>query len=143
MSSIIASGRTAPSPANTALPVVIAADFNTAANNPADSSYRAYRQFVAAGLVDEWLMANASSARMTCCQAPLLTNTTSLLSNRIDLVFASSALCSEERNWWRRSNIEPNVFSASDHAGVFAKLKFSNSTGPASRLDKHSIRAEY
>lgn len=114
-------------PANTSLPVVMAADFNTTANNPADPSYRdgAYQEIVASGLVDEWPVANPSDPGFTCCQAPLLDNAVSTLSDRIDLVFGSSLFVvrGAELVGATASNIAPNLFWASDHAGVFAKLK--------------------
>jgi endonuclease/exonuclease/phosphatase family metal-dependent hydrolase len=112
-------------PANTSLPVVIAADFNATANNPVDPSYGAYLQIVAGGLVDEWPLANNSEAGFTCCQAALLNNSVSSLSDRIDLVFGSSPFVvrGAELVGATASNIAPNLFWASDHAGVFAKLK--------------------
>jgi endonuclease/exonuclease/phosphatase family metal-dependent hydrolase len=112
-------------PANTPLPVVMAADFNATANNPADPSYGAYLEIVAAGLVDEWPVANPSDTGFTCCQAPLLDNTVSSLSDRIDLVFGSSPFVVRGAALVgaTSSEIAPNIFWASDHAGVFAKLK--------------------
>jgi endonuclease/exonuclease/phosphatase family metal-dependent hydrolase len=112
-------------PATTPLPVVMAADFNTTANNPADPSYGAYQEIVAGGLVDEWPVANPSDSGFTCCQAPLLSNGVSSLSDRIDLVFGSSAFVvrGAERVGATPSNVAPNVFWPSDHAGVFAKVK--------------------
>jgi endonuclease/exonuclease/phosphatase family metal-dependent hydrolase len=111
--------------ANTGLPVAIAADFNATANNPSSPSYGAYQLLVGSGLADEWLLAESSSPGLTCCQTPLLTNTTSALSDRIDLVFGSSSFVvrGAEVIGAAPSNVAPNVYWASDHAGVFAKLK--------------------
>src|SRR5437588_1251658 len=73
-------------PANTSMPVVLAGDFNSSANNPGDPTYATYSEILAGGLVDVWPVAN-HDAGLTCCQDPLLLNPASLLSNRIDLVF--------------------------------------------------------
>jgi endonuclease/exonuclease/phosphatase family metal-dependent hydrolase len=113
-------------PADTPLPVVMAADFNASANNPADPSYGAYQEIVADSFVDEWRAANPSDPGFTCCQAELLTNSVSSLSDRIDLIFASPAIVvrGAQLVGATASNVAPNIFWPSDHAGVFARLKF-------------------
>jgi len=109
---------------STDLPIIIAADFNVAANNSADPSYGTYRELIAAGLADQW-QAGSSAAGLTCCQSPLLTNMVSSLSNRIDLVFASDRFVAREAQLvgTTPSDVATNVFWPSDHAGVFVKLK--------------------
>lgn len=111
-------------PASTSLPVIIAADFNATANNPSNPSYPAY-QVLVTQFVDEWLAANPSDAGLTCCQAPLLGNTASSLSNRIDLVFGSSTFVTRGAQLLGATlmNIGNNVSWPSDHAGVFTKVK--------------------
>jgi hypothetical protein len=103
----------------------MAADFNIAANNPANPSYGAYQEIVTGGFVDEWPVTNPSDSAFTCCQAPLLSNVVTSLSNRIDLVFGSTAFVvrGAELVGATPTNIAPNVFWPSDHAGVFARLK--------------------
>ncbi len=115
-------------PGSTSLPVIMAADFNATANDPSDASYPAY-QLLVTRFVDEWLAANPSDAGLTCCQAPLLGNTASLLFKRIDLVFGTGTFVARGAQLLGATpiNTGSNVFWPSDHAGVFARVKLPDS----------------
>ena len=72
--------------ANTSLPVIMAGDFNIAADTSLDPSFPAYQAMINAGFTDAWQSKRAPDPGFTCCQAENLLNPTSLLSHRIDLV---------------------------------------------------------
>ncbi len=83
-----------------------------------------YHQMVAAGFIDVEPRRRRAPA-LTCCQNSDLSNPTSILNERIDLIFATGVEEAEAKvigdkpigglpNW------------ASDHAGVVAKLGFEN-----------------
>ncbi len=70
--------------ATTALPVIVAMDANAQAwPPPLDATYL---DFIAAGYRDAWLEIFPSAPGFTCCQAPLVNNVASELSQRIDLI---------------------------------------------------------
>ncbi len=72
------------------LPVIALGDFNSAANHdaPEDQTSGSYRMLVKAGLADFWLREAHSVGGVTCCQAGDLTNPTSELTQRLDLILA-------------------------------------------------------
>ena len=49
-----------------------------------------YQQFIAAGYIDIWTLGPPADG-FTCCQLPNLFNMTSLLDERIDMIFALTA----------------------------------------------------
>ena len=69
-------------PANVALPVLMAGDFNTDANGTDD----AYPLLIGAGLLDSWSLAFPDQRGDTCCQTSDLQNANSILNTRIDLI---------------------------------------------------------
>jgi endonuclease/exonuclease/phosphatase family metal-dependent hydrolase len=71
-------------------PVVLVGDFNSAANHdaPQESRTGSYKMFRRAGYQDLWLREPHSVGGLTCCQFPDLSNTTSDLDQRLDIVFA-------------------------------------------------------
>jgi len=72
------------------LPVILVGDFNSAANPDAPDASRtdSYHILKNAGYKDLWLREPHSNDGVTCCQAAGLTNTTSQLTQRLDIVFA-------------------------------------------------------
>jgi endonuclease/exonuclease/phosphatase family metal-dependent hydrolase len=111
--------------ANTSLPVVMAGDFNIAADTGADPSFPAYQAIINAGFTDAWQSKRAPDPGFTCCQAENLLNPTSLLSHRIDLVLARGgfrvadiSLIGNQPADRTSSGLWP-----SDHAGVAATLR--------------------
>lgn len=74
-------------PARTGLPVLIGGDFNTVANDPSSVTFLTYQFILANGFSDAWSTVNPGPGGATCCYA-VLTDPNSLLTQRIDLVFA-------------------------------------------------------
>ena len=70
------------------LPVILVGDFNSAANHdaPADQTSDSYHMFRNAGYADIWLRGAHSVGGYTCCQDATLTNASSELTQRLDLV---------------------------------------------------------
>jgi hypothetical protein len=114
------------------LPVILVGDFNSAANHdaPAESRTASYHILRRAGYQDLWLRQPHSVGGLTCCQVADLSNTTSMLNQRLDIVFVRWA----RAGFGGRSQVEllgeadGDVFThplgytlwPSDHAGVAA-----------------------
>lgn len=110
---------------NTSLPVVMAGDFNIAADTGLDPSFAAYQAIISAGFTDAWQSKRAPDPGFTAHQAENLLNPTSLLSHRIDLVLARGgfgvadiSLIGNQQADRTSSGLWP-----SDHAGVAATLR--------------------
>ena len=111
--------------ANTSLPVIMAGDFNIAANNSLDPSFPGYQAMINAGFTDAWRSKRAPDPGFTCCQAENLLNPASLLDRRIDLVLfrggfsvADISLIGNQQADRTSSGLWP-----SDHTGVAATLR--------------------
>jgi len=104
------------------LPIVVAGDFNS---DPQDATTSAYDAFDRAGFVDAWSVANPQATGFTCCQAPDLTNSTSLLSHRVDFVWFRGSVPSVDATVLGAEPTErtPSGLWPSDHAGVVATLR--------------------
>lgn len=116
------------------LPVVLAGDFNSAANHDAPEAQKTdtYRILRNAGFQDLWLREPHSVGGPTCCQAADLSNDTSQLHSRLDVVFARLG----NAGFGGRSDVEivgedpGDRFATaaghdlwpSDHAGLFATM---------------------
>ena len=111
--------------ANTSLPVVMAGDFNIAADTSLDPSFPAYQAMINAGFTDAWQSKRAPDPGFTCCQAENLLNPTSLLNHRIDLVFFRGGLGVADINLIgsRPADRTPSGLWPSDHAGIAATLR--------------------
>ncbi|HJU18427.1 MAG TPA: endonuclease/exonuclease/phosphatase family protein [Stellaceae bacterium] len=107
---------------HTSLPVIMAADFNANADNPADPSFRTYTLLRNAGFADAWTQVHPDDPGYTCCQAPDLRNPVSQLSERIDLVLYRGALQAVEASLAgnQPSDRTPSGLWPSDHAAVEA-----------------------
>ena len=111
-------------PANTSMPVVVAMDSNAPAFPlPADPTYL---DFVGAGYNDAWANLNPLDPGVTCCQAQLVNNPVSQLTQRIDLILTLGDM---EARAIARFGIDPASMTPgglwpSDHAGVAARLAF-------------------
>lgn len=108
------------------LPTIVVGDFNSAAG--VGSSYRL---MVAAGYTDVWEeRVRLGQPGATCCQAVVLDNPQSMLSERIDYIWASNlalrapvlAFTLGDQPVFRTPS-EPRLWP-SDHAGVAALLPF-------------------
>jgi endonuclease/exonuclease/phosphatase family metal-dependent hydrolase len=110
---------------NTTLPVIFVGDFNAAANASADPTFPTYQRFIDAGFTDAWKQKHPSLPGFTCCQAPNVLNTTSLLSQRIDLILYRGDISVEgiKLVGEKLSDRTPSLLWPSDHAGVVATLK--------------------
>src|SRR6516165_546033 len=110
---------------NTLLPLVFAGDFNANASDPSDPTNAIYQMLIAAGFSDAWKEAHPSAPGFTCCQDPDLLNSTSKLSQRIDLVLLRGAIDVEEIKLVGDSQPDrtPSGLWPSDHAGLAAALE--------------------
>lgn len=110
-------------PLNVPGKVVVAGDFNSAADGSQTQSYGLVR---AAGFADSWLAGPSLGNGFSCCQAGDLLNTTSLLNHRIDFVFAKRANATPVLSFLVGSTQLEKTSSGrwpSDHAGVFTALR--------------------
>lgn len=112
-------------PANTTLPVIIAGDFNSNANDPEGSSYPAYAAIVGAGFSDAWFSVHPDIPGCTWGPDGILPNPDYVRTQRIDFVFArdvSTLLTSALLGAAPHDRI--NGYWPSDHAGVAALVQF-------------------
>jgi hypothetical protein len=113
----------------TTLPVIFAGDFNSTADSSLDPSFPAYQAVINAGFADAWPIKRAPDPGFTCCQAPDLLNTTSLLNHRIDLILFRGGFGVADIGLVGNtpSDRTPAGLWPSDHAGVVATLRTSDS----------------
>ena len=98
-------------------PLIAVGDFNSAADG---SSTGSYGLLTSAGLTDMW----AGDSGFTCCQAELLDNLVSQLSERIDLVLSRGGVKAKSTGLVGASSADRLAgLWPSDHAGVIAELK--------------------
>ena len=99
------------------LPTVYVGDYNS---SPGEAGYAT----LAAQLGDAWVATNPGDPGYTCCQLPSLTNATSLLDERIDLVMTGTGLTATATHLTGTTIVDlPGATAwASDHAGVVARL---------------------
>jgi endonuclease/exonuclease/phosphatase family metal-dependent hydrolase len=102
------------------VPVIAVGDFNSAADGSTTATYAN----LTAQLSDAWSTANPGEAGFTCCQNELLTNTSSLADERIDLIFTSSLFDVTLARLVGATQfaMSPPLWAA-DHLGVVAELK--------------------
>jgi endonuclease/exonuclease/phosphatase family metal-dependent hydrolase len=108
-------------PVNTELPVIIVGDFNAAPGTPT------YTLLASAGFTDAAAEEDGDDAGLTCCQAANLRNAESELHSRVDLVLFRGNINSKDvdRVGYREEDRTVSGLWPSDHAGVVARLKFS------------------
>jgi endonuclease/exonuclease/phosphatase family metal-dependent hydrolase len=111
--------------ADTNLPVVMAGDFNIPADTSVDPSFPAYQAMINAGFTDAWQSKRAPDPGFTCCQADNLSNPTSQLSHRIDLVLFRGAFGVTDISLIGNRQADRTISGLwpSDHAGVTAALR--------------------
>ena len=109
---------------STTLPVVFVGDFNNVASNPSDPRYANYQMLLNAGLSDAWLQKRVPDAGLNCCQNPSLTDPTTNLSLRVDLVLLRGAIDVRDIHLVG-NNFADRVDGVwpSDHAGIVATLQ--------------------
>jgi endonuclease/exonuclease/phosphatase family metal-dependent hydrolase len=115
----------------TALPLVMAGDFNANADDSSDPTFATYQAAVDAGFADAWRTAHGADPGYTCCQAQDLLNATSSLDQRIDLVLSRGGVGVDDINLIGDSEIDrtPSGLWPSDHAGLVATLEIPIGSG--------------
>lgn len=103
-----------------ALPTVYVGDYNTSADDPADTAYSVLTD----RLTDAWEVTNGDEDGFTCCQLADLSNPTSVLDERIDYVLTTDDVRAKSTYLTGTTPIDlpGETWWASDHAGVVAKL---------------------
>ena len=111
-------------PARTGGTVIATGDFNSAAD-PGEDSTRTYANLTAERFKDIWQQVNPDDPGPTCCQSSTLTNTSSQLRTRIDLVLTHGPVRGKAAMVVGATPIPALTppFWASDHAGVIATLR--------------------
>jgi hypothetical protein len=110
-------------PANAPLPVILAMDSNAqAAPFPLDATYI---DFLAAGYSDAWSQLFPNASGFTCCQQPFVSNITSQLYQRIDLLLSLGHIEAQNLALFGAdpASKTPGGLWPSDHAGVAAQLQ--------------------
>jgi endonuclease/exonuclease/phosphatase family metal-dependent hydrolase len=107
-------------PAKAGGAVIATGDFNSAADG---STTRTYARLTKSYFDDAWDL-NPGDPGFSCCQNSTLTNLTSQLNSRLDLVLTHAASRALDANLIGDSRFEATPpFWASDHAGVIATLR--------------------
>ena len=110
---------------NTALPTIMAADFNTTANDTSDPTFPTYQLLIGAGFKDAWKTKFPTINGFTCCQEDDVNNDASALSDRIDLILYRGDVSVESVKVVGASPGDKTSSGLwpSDHAGVVANLR--------------------
>jgi endonuclease/exonuclease/phosphatase family metal-dependent hydrolase len=110
---------------STTLPVVFSGDFNATADTGLDPTFATYQTVINAGFTEAWPQKRAPDPGFTCCQAPNLLNTTSLLNHRIDLILLRGAFGIADIHLIGNKPADRTASGLwpSDHAGVVATLR--------------------
>ena len=112
------------------LPLILVGDFNSSPDDASDDPDVPYQIIVDKGFADIWdtnLFKFFDPNSLTCCQDDDLLNTTSLLDERIDLIFIRDTSFLPIAFVTGRVPIFPLSLPpnwASDHSGVFGRLIF-------------------
>jgi endonuclease/exonuclease/phosphatase family metal-dependent hydrolase len=110
-------------PARTKRAVIAVGDFNSSAERVPVST-NTYETLIDAGFKDAWRRTNRGKAGPTCCQNETLSNATSQLKTRIDLILTRGPVRARHAKVvGARPISETPPRWASDHAGVVAKLR--------------------
>ncbi len=104
-------------PANTALPVIVAADLNADCSNPSDPTYPTCDNFRNAGFIDAWTAANPFEPGFTKF-LPVMTKRSDYVMVRGRFRVQAAALVGEEVG-----DMTPTGLWPSDHCGVVARLQ--------------------
>jgi endonuclease/exonuclease/phosphatase family metal-dependent hydrolase len=111
-------------PAKTEMPVVLAGDFNSNANDPAGQSYLAYSVVTSYGqFVDAWNVIHPDELGFTWGPDGILPNPDYFRSERIDLIFVRAAGVLGSKLVGGSPQDRVGDYWPSDHAGVSAHVK--------------------
>lgn len=119
-------------PGRTRLPIIWVGDFNTDAEETVitgvPSATATYGSIAASGFSDAWSVRHPSDPGFTCCQATNLMNSSSTLTERVDLVFTRGPLHIGKASLVgdQTSDRLPSGLWPSDHAGVVVTLELEN-----------------
>jgi endonuclease/exonuclease/phosphatase family metal-dependent hydrolase len=113
---------------NTTLPTVFLGDFNAVGDDSSNPTFPTYQLIINAGFSDAWKQRNPTLPGFTCCQAPNLLNSNSILSFRIDYVFTRGVISVHDIHLVgnQTSDRTPSGLWPSDHAGLSATLTISD-----------------
>jgi endonuclease/exonuclease/phosphatase family metal-dependent hydrolase len=110
--------------------VILVGDFNSDPGDAPDPFPTPYMQARYAGFADAWLLRPGSVAGLTCCQAPDLRNTPSLLSQRVDHLFLGAMPSRVKQVRTLGATVNTRLAPPgrglwlSDHAAVVAELEY-------------------
>jgi endonuclease/exonuclease/phosphatase family metal-dependent hydrolase len=109
----------------TALPLIMAGDFNANSEDALDPTNTTYQAAINAGFVDAWSAANGKDPGETCCQNQNLLNFPSTLSERIDLELLLGAVGVDEAHLIGDGDGDrlPSGLWPADHAGLITTLE--------------------
>lgn len=105
---------------------ILIGDFNS---SPENVETQPYHQAIAAGFIDAWTMTHFWNPGYTCCYSETVDDPESELYERIDHIFIrNSARTLPVALTWRTGvdevDMTPDGFWPSDHAGMYAFIKF-------------------
>jgi endonuclease/exonuclease/phosphatase family metal-dependent hydrolase len=105
---------------DTALPIVLSGDFNARADSATDPTYPTYKAAIDAGFTDAWFKARTADQGFTCCQNTNLSNATTALNQRIDLVLLRGISAVSDIHLVGNKPVDktPSGLWPSDHAGL-------------------------
>ena len=110
--------------------VILVGDFNSDPGDVPDPFPTPYMQARYAGFADAWLLRPGNVAGLTCCQAPDLRNTPSLLSQRVDHLFLGAMPSRVKQVRTLGATVNTRLAPPgrglwlSDHAAVVAELEY-------------------
>jgi endonuclease/exonuclease/phosphatase family metal-dependent hydrolase len=109
-------------PANTPLPVILACDCNSLADNTGTATYG---NLLAAGFDDSWVERHPSEAGLTCCEAEYMRYAVSIFDRRLYLILVRGRadVTRAFRTGVRAEDRTDAGLWPSDHAGVVATIE--------------------
>jgi endonuclease/exonuclease/phosphatase family metal-dependent hydrolase len=120
-----------PNPQNA--PVILVGDINSSPEHPVIDLgvmqiVPPYQLLEGAGYIDAWKLRSGTPHGYTCCQEENLLNSESILTERVDVIFASESPINRVK-----TNVVGNIIAdkipsglwPSDHAGVVAQMEFA------------------
>jgi endonuclease/exonuclease/phosphatase family metal-dependent hydrolase len=110
---------------DTTLPIVLSGDFNARADDPSDPTHATYQAAIDAGFTDAWVKARIADPGFTCCQNSNLSNATTGLNTRIDLILLRgiNSVSDVHLVGNKLGDKTPSGLWPSDHAGLAMTLR--------------------
>jgi endonuclease/exonuclease/phosphatase family metal-dependent hydrolase len=110
-------------PAATQMPVILAGDFNSNANDPNGQSYLSYSVITSGGFSDAWKTAHPDLSGFTWGADGILPNADYVRTQRIDFVLVSGATVLGSKLVGAEPRDRVGDYWPSDHAGVSAHVQ--------------------